>query len=179
MSRFPDEFIERFWAKVSKGRGQKCWEWNAYRARTGYGMLQARKISQQPMLAHRVSWELEHGEIKEGLHVLHCCDNPACVRPDHLFLGTQADNNADRHQKGRTASGDKNGARTMPQRNSFVRDGGSGFCGERHPMAKLTDRQVADLRAEFAAGVKRSDIADKYGVSVTHVYRLARGDNRA
>ena len=86
----------RFWQKVRKSDG--CWEWQAHRFRTGYGAL---RISGKTETAHRVSYRLNVGPIPEGLWVLHRCDNPGCVRPDHLFLGTRLDNVADMDAKGR------------------------------------------------------------------------------
>jgi hypothetical protein len=170
MEKYNREFRKRFWSRVNKT--DNCWEWQGYCMKAGYGLLQARKISSQPMTTHRIAWELRYGSIPDGLHVLHKCDNPPCVRPGHLFLGTQADNSRDRHRKGRTASGDKNGARTQSHRNSFVRNRGSGLSGEKHPQSKLTDLQVKKLREEFAAGIKRDTLAKKYGISATHVYRI-------
>lgn len=87
---------ERFEAYVQRGPG--CWEWTSARNEPGYGVL---RIGEGNKLAHRLSWELEHGPIPSGLIVLHRCDNPGCVRPDHLLLGTHADNNADMWAKGR------------------------------------------------------------------------------
>jgi len=173
---FPVEFVERFWRKVVKT--SKCWEWTGYVTRNGYGLLQARKLSSHPLYAHRVAWMLEHGKIPKGIHVLHQCDNPKCVRVDHLFLGTQRDNNVDRDRKGRTASGDRNGARTQPHLNPFVRGRGSGLRGEHHPQSKLTDQQVAMLRLQFEKGVPRKELASKFGISVTHVYRIGRRTSR-
>lgn len=176
MCDYPREFKERFWAKVT--RSASCWLWTASTTQAGYGQIQARRISSRPLLAHRVSWELRNGPIPAGQHVLHKCDTPSCVRPDHLFLGTQRDNNRDRDTKGRTARGGKNGARTAPERNPFVRDHGSKLHGEKHPQAKLTDAQAESLRRDFDAGEKRADLAAKYGISLTHVYRIGARSSR-
>lgn len=90
--------FDRFWNKVD--RSGDCWTWQGSRDRKGYGRV---SVNQRPVLAHRFSWTLSHGPIPDGLCVLHKCDNPPCVNPEHLFLGTIADNNRDMVAKGRHA----------------------------------------------------------------------------
>lgn len=177
-SRFTKEHRQRFWKKVSTGKKKSCWEWKFGCTKAGYGQLQIRAVSPRPLLAHRVAWELTNGVIPEGLHILHECDNPRCCNPNHLFLGTQRDNNLDRTLKGRTASGDRNGARTQPHLNAFVQNRGSGLRGERHPNAKLSDEDVEQIIAASRKGVSGVDLARKYGVSPTQVCRILKGKSR-
>lgn len=87
-----------FWSKINIKREDECWEWNCSAQKWGYGWL---RIKGKNYLAHRLAYEFVHGEIPQGLHVLHKCDNPPCCNPNHLFLGTQADNVEDMKVKGR------------------------------------------------------------------------------
>ena len=180
-SRFSDAFRTRFFARtVEVDRGSPfgpCLEWQGSKM-CGYGQLSCRAVSKQPLLAHRVAWELATGSAPT-LHVLHHCDNPACVRFEHLFLGTQSDNNADRVKKGRTAAGDKNGARTVPQRNPFIANRGSGLFGEAHPQTKISDADVAVIRQLYTG--KYGDLTRlgrRYGISSTQVLRIVTGVSR-
>ena len=90
-----EEWLVRFFSKVKKTRS--CWLWIASRTPSGYGRLTRNRY------AHRVSWEIHRGAIPKGKHVLHRCDNPSCVNPEHLWLGTHSENMADRERKGRSA----------------------------------------------------------------------------
>jgi hypothetical protein len=92
---------ERFWDKVRKQDGDGCWEWTANTNNQGYGFIGSGPPQRKPLLAHRVSFEIAFGPIATGMCVLHRCDNPLCVRPDHLFLGTLRDNTQDSIAKGR------------------------------------------------------------------------------
>ena len=153
------EFAERFWAKVAKGDG--CWEWTAA-TRNGYGVIGAGGHSGPALYAHRASWVLHFGPIPSGMHVLHHCDNPRCVRPEHLFLGTQTDNLADMRAKGRDFIP---AARYGPPHHWYGRDD----RGERNPHARLT---VADVLAIRESTEGATALARRYGVSRAHIYAI-------
>lgn len=141
----------RFWAKVDKSLGPDgCWVWTAGKTGSGYGVL---TIDYKAVSVHRFSYELHCGPIPEGRFVCHHCDNPACVNPTHLFLGTPKDNMHDMIAKGRQV-------RTTPPRHS----------GEDHPNARLTWKQVSEMRSLFATGTYSiSELALQYGVTNANI----------
>jgi hypothetical protein len=145
----PMPIADRFWAHVEKGDG--CWLWRGAMRTTGYGSFFAEGHLLQ---AHRVAFELANGPIAPGMHVCHRCDVKACVRPDHLFLGTRSDNMRDALRKGRSLSGDA------------------------HPFARMTADQVAELRARASAGEACADLARAFGISYAHSWDLIRGRRR-
>jgi len=131
------EWKERFWQKVHKT--DRCWLWIGGKFGSGYGAFNDR--NRKPQGAHRISWLFHFGEIPSGLLVCHHCDNPICVRPDHLFVGTEKDNQVDRVRKGR------------------------GGIGERNGNSKLTTEKVKLMRQKLAAGATTTMVAKEFGVS--------------
>lgn len=101
MHRETKSIAARFWPKVDRRGADECWPWLASKDRHGYGHISAGRRGKSPLKAYRVSYELANGPIPEGLHVRHTCDNPHCVNPAHLLVGTAADNVADRMNRGR------------------------------------------------------------------------------
>jgi hypothetical protein len=145
--------VARFWSYVRRGAG--CWEWQAS-LQSGYGQIRVGRNSRTPMMrAHRLSWELHHGPVPDGLCVLHRCDNRKCVRPEHLFLGTKSDNTRDMVAKGR-------------HHRAHLR-------GERHPAARVTTQQVIDARARRERGETLISIAKDLGLSISGVWAMTRG----
>lgn len=136
------ELTKRFWSKVIKG--VDCWKWDAARLTDGYGSFSIKGKTQR---AHRVAWELANGEIPGGVHVLHRCDNPSCVNPTHLFLGTNRDNIVDSISKGRTNRGTKNGGH------------------------KLSEAQVREIRSSSDT---LHSLANRYGISIGHAYDIRK-----
>jgi hypothetical protein len=90
--------VEKFWSRVAMIPFHECWEWNGARTSSGYGSF---KFKGKRYVASRASWEIHFGQVPSGLYVCHHCDNPGCVRPDHLFIGTSSDNMLDASSKGR------------------------------------------------------------------------------
>lgn len=122
MLTISEEVIERFWSHVVKSDG--CWIWTAGTYKHGgYGLI---SIGDRNHRTHRVAWILANGEIPEGLFVCHHCDNPPCVRPDHLFLGTNLDNMRDSNQKGRLTKGSCRRGHALTPENSVLRNNRQG-----------------------------------------------------
>ena len=138
---------ERFWHYVQKTSG--CWYWVGYKDPQGYGRLH---IDGRPELAHRLSWKIHDGDIPQNKHILHECDNPACVNPDHLYIGNQLSNMQDMWRRGRAKPGH--------------------LVGEKHGMSKLTEAQVRDIRKSDKPGTA---LATRYGISTTTICDIRKG----
>lgn len=153
------ELAERFWARVERRGPDECWPWKGYRSpratrRLEYGIFTYAKSKR--VRAHRLAFELSKGPIPAGQCVCHSCDVPWCCNPAHLWLGTVADNNLDRHIKGRTV----------------LRGKSPRLAGEAHPAAKITAQDASAIRAD-ARSVRV--IARDFGLSPSTVSRIKRG----
>lgn len=136
---------DRFWNKVSKT--ENCWNWTAsVQGKNGYGFF---RISKEKgcAVAHRFSYELAYGTIPPGMLVCHTCDNPLCVKPTHLFLGTHKDNAIDREKKNRL---------------------------KQHGSQKLTDKEVIEIRG---SSLSQSALSKAYKVSRTTIASIRKGES--
>ena len=139
---------ERFWEKVRKADG--CWLWDSAIGSRGYGVFWIGGAKRNEH-AHRMAYILTKGAIPDGLYVLHSCDNPKCVNPAHLSVGTAQDNSTDRVVRGRSPAGSKNYS------------------------AKLNEAQIVEIKAALAAGETHRAIAARYSVTKSTITRIACG----
>lgn len=128
----------------------ECLPWQKSKTPDGYGVMWVSRL-RKLAYAHRVMWEYWIGPIPDGVHVLHRCDNPPCVNPGHLFLGTNSDNIQDRMRKGRSR------------------------VGEKSPASKLTELQAKEILTLYAQGIAQKDIAIRFGMSRPAIHALVHG----
>jgi len=141
---------DRFWTKVQRGASDRCWHWLAYRASDGYGRF---RLHGRQRPAHRIAYELTHGNVLPELFVLHACDNRSCCNPLHLYVGTQLDNMKDRSVRGRMANT-------------------AGINNARH---KLSENQVRKIRSLLSRGFRTRSLATAFGVSLQAIRDIRLG----
>lgn len=140
-----DKDKSRFWSKVNKT--DTCWVWTRTKTRLGCGVFYIRDT---PYLAHRVAFS-QSCDLVNGMHCCHRCDNPICVNPEHLFLGTHSDNMKDCESKGRRKH----------------------VSGENHPQAKLTSHSVYQMRMLYSCGdISLENLGKKFGTSLSNTARI-------
>lgn len=145
------EVVSRFWGKVYKTKD--CWLWQGYCSKLGYGYF---SIKQSVFLAHRIAWEIASGNAPGNLCVCHHCDNPQCVRPDHLFLGTRSDNTQDGMSKNRI----------KPAKNL------THFHGELHHNAKIKEADAIAIKESL---LPYNELSKIYSLSVSHIRKIKNG----
>lgn len=146
---------ERFWVRVNISDDPKnCWEWAGSKTRYGYGEMKIGKKAHYRV--HRFCWELHHGPIPKGMFICHHCDNPSCVNPEHLFLGTPLDNVQDKMRKGRHRIA------------SFPRP-----SGESHYKATLTWEQVREIRSLYTSSQNTlTELATMFDISIQSIFGI-------
>ena len=143
---------ERFNSKFTETSG--CWEWLGSLDKDGYGIFWDAEAKAN-VRAHRYAFERKHGPLGD-LQACHSCDNPSCVRPDHLFAGSNSDNMNDKAAKGRTL-------------------GFASMKGEDHTQAKLTEEDVVVIKTRLRGGHKQKQIAKDFGVDSSVISRISTG----
>ena len=145
----------RFWDKVEKRGASECWTWNGCTEKKGYGRF--RENSRKLEFAHRFSYRIMIGPIPTNMCVCHHCDNPPCINPAHLFLGTKSDNNRDRDKKGRHRP----------------------LFGEQNGSCKLTRAEVAQIHELHFQGWIQVKLAKKFSVTQQTISNILRGKSRS
>lgn len=145
---------DRFWSKVEKGGSEDCWLWTANKNNKGYGMFSVSSVVGKK-LAHRLAYADAKGKIPKGGLILHSCDNPACVNPSHLRIGSHRENVADMDIRGRRCNHTLHGAQLA--------------------NAKLTDEAVIAIRQAYIAGCTVEAIAADFGISTLSVHDITGG----
>jgi hypothetical protein len=136
-------FMGRFWLRANRGDSDGCWNWKGSLCSGGYGRI---NLNGKLIRAHQASWIIHYGEIPEGMHVCHHCDNRACVNPEHLFIGTNLDNIADKMKKNRQSKGIE------------------------RPASKLNDDKVREIRKLRAYGYTFETLGKMFGVTPSQIY---------
>jgi len=147
---------------------EQCWPWQGAKLKTGYGVVKHRCKQYK---AHRASFAIHRGQIPGGMFVCHHCDNPSCVNPSHLFLGTPQDNMTDKVQKGRQSRGEEHAksiAKSEKHQSAIVR-------GEKHGRSKLSDDQREHIiRLLNDGGLTQHQIAQMFNITQSNVSVISR-----
>lgn len=154
----------RFLAKFKQGSPDECWEWKGAKITSGYGLAWAER---KKITAHRLSYQIFKGEIPKSLCVCHACDNPLCVNPNHLWLGTHKDNMQDCFKKGKLNKSNK--SKNKGQK-CFFWDKHLNI-GEKNNNAKLTEEQVRIIRS---SNLKLKELAKIYETTTSAIWQVKK-----
>lgn len=166
LCRTDSEMSEFLFSKIEIPAESECWLWTGGMDKDGYGQTH---YCGKNVRTHRVAWLLRNGVIPDAMVVMHTCDTPACINPDHLKLGTNQENTEDKMQKKRhrVASGDDH----------YLRKNPSQRAGDKCPSSKLNESAVRAILQKLANGMKQREIASELGVSRTAISAIATGRN--
>jgi hypothetical protein len=145
---------DAFWLHVEQRGPDECWPWIGSLTPRGYGRTSNPRAYGGQQLAHRAAWEVVHGQIPARMSVCHHCDNPPCVNPDHLFLGTHADNMRDLRDKGRRRGKHR---------------------GPNHVRTHLTERDVQIIRVLCRIGYTSKEVGQRYNMSESGIQNIRKG----
>jgi hypothetical protein len=163
-----NKWIEKFWSRVAKTNNENdCWNWVGASNNIGYGRFHNGKKLVYP---HRYSYELKYGDIPFGMLVCHSCDNPSCVNPNHLWIGSHKDNSQDMINKKRGRNGRRGGKGNEKYYKFKII-----LQGEIHPLSKLTDKKVKEIKIRLKNGERNIDLAKEYKVSATLIWMIKKG----
>ena len=163
---FDDISTAKFWARTHVAESDECWLWMAGKNSAGYGVL---SVERKPMLAHRFSLALHRGQsIPPGVFVLHSCDNPRCVNPRHLRMGTQKENSRDAWDRGRASPPPRNDGPGHWTKTRALKGSAIG-------TSKMTDAAVAEIYRLRMAGMSSPKLAKRFGLDKSTVLDIIGG----
>lgn len=176
MGPAPRNPLDRFMEKIDKASSPRgCWLWTAAKSHNGYGFF--KESPRQMTKAHRFAYAQWVAPIPDGLLVCHHCDTPACVNPEHLYVGTQKQNRGDAVDRGRTATGLRSGMHTHPEARQYGKraDTSAWLRGEQVSLSKVTEQDVREIRRLRSEGIRNDELALRYGVDRHTITSITSG----
>lgn len=173
-SSFSKETKDWIWSKINRGSDSECWP--CYTANNEFGYPRLRVFGAL-FKGHRLVYEMEFGEIPDGMLVCHKCDNPPCCNPNHMFIGSPKDNMSDASKKGRLATGDRHGSKPgRKKKENFKVDKHTRTTGEMASGSKFKDSTVLEVYEKYKrGGISQAQLAKDYNMSASHVWGIVNG----